>query len=383
MAVLLILGNGFDLHCGLKTHFSDFLDEELKKAENILLSNHLAEYIKTFASFISYSGPEYFSSEDFSSSISLWEVFFYALKFCVESKDDHGFSYPADWKDVEKAIRVSLMGEKGALVNWRRVFMLLYKRNKNIMFLDNPPSFDGAVEWILADFIDQFSRFPKNAFVSGSTEEAENIFYVFLFGELKRFEKDFGRYVERQVAENPKYENEACLFANRLCEGSDFVVESFNYTAPNLHCVSFRNVHGTTTNPVIGIDVANIAPKDPRYRFTKASRCLSLAIEDTRLTKPDYNTITDIVIYGHSLNEQDFSYFFNVLETKRIQDPGNICGISFAYSVYDGTTKEREQQKLHDSVAGLLNSYDLWTNHSLTTVESLYLQKKFHFPEVD
>ena len=135
------------------------------------------------------------------------------------------------------------MGEKGALVNWRRVFMLLYKRNKNIMFLDNPPSFDGAVEWILADFIDQFSRFPKNAFVSGSTEEAENIFYVFLFGELKRFEKDFGRYVERQVAENPKYENEACLFANRLCEGSDFVVESFNYTAPNLHCVSFRNVH--------------------------------------------------------------------------------------------------------------------------------------------
>jgi len=386
MADLLILGNGFDLHCGLKTRFSDFIDFELKKeaiyafflklSDNLVTHKYNADAIRTPSCVLSNT----------KLSLSFWEVCFLTLKALHGGVYGPSFeSLTADWKDVEKVIRTSLLEETGALLSIPIIFSHLYSQAHQTHLLGEGKVIDANAEWLLLNYIESNSRFPHAKFeTEKSVDQARIIFYSYLFSELKDFEQSFGQYLSGQENDNQIYNQTARAFASKLCNrNTNVVVESFNYTRPAIDCVGFRNIHGTTQNPVIGIDADGVDPKDPRFKFTKASRCLMLAIQDEGLTKQDFSVITNIIIYGHSLNAQDYTYFFNILETKRIQDPSNNCEITFPYSVYLGTTREAEQTRLHDAVEDLLNSYDRWTGHPLSTVESLYFQKKYHFQEID
>lgn len=385
MGTLLIIGNGFDLHCGLKTHFSDYFESELRTKKISDFYMNLCQDLHSFDYQQDFSRPLVHLYQDMISLPSVWEACFLALKYRHDNRVGRFFPFlSAEWNDVEKVVRTSLYEEPGAFFSFPRIFALVYGMANQTTLSDQSRAIDNGIEWLLSRLIFNSPRFRDTTILSEKDiKKSKNLFYDYLLNELEIFERSFGLFVHSQIDGNDEYSEKAHSLSSRLSdEARDVTVESFNYSRPQLACCGFRNIHGTTADPVFGIDVQGIDPSDPRYRFTKASRCLSLAIRDEEQPRPNFNLIDKIVIYGHSLNPQDYTYFFNIFKTKRIQDPLSSCELVFPYSVYEGTCKENEQKKLHDSVAGLFNSYDVRMGGPLSTIEFLFSQGRFHFPQI-
>lgn len=385
MAVLLILGNGFDLHCGLNTRFSDYLCDLSKTQVGQSVYMSMGQNLVAFRDFHLTTGHSYPRPFCFSNDLSIWHVLFLGLRFREEykSKSPNEPIELSEWKDIENLMQKTLKKDGQGPIEWGKICNLL--EAWTIVSVNAYDSKGNDFERLLAIWILNNSRFPISAFeLALSLEDKRIIFYTFLLDELHLFEKSFGAYVEKQVRDHLDYDKRAQELIRNLCgDNQEVIIESFNYTQPKVPCRSFRNLHGDVDNPIIGIDAAGIDFHDPRYHFTKAYRCLSLAIDRDDEPHDSYDVISKIVFYGHSLNAQDYTYFFNILKTKNIQDPANICKVYFAYSVPEGMTKGQIKKTLGDSVSNLINSFDQWMGQSPSTLEALDFQGKENFPFIN
>ena len=333
--IKLVIGNGFDIHCGLKTRYRDYFLNN--KAKNDYFKNWLSKFrykVKDYMNMgISNHHDSWLSFENFELT-NIWDFFFYLVSDIKEDSQD-------DWKwcDIENVMLEWLFSETdrghSSKKNWQNVFDIT--KGNNRAFSDE--------EYILAAIAYKMNN--ENEYTDF------NQFCIFLLEELKRFEYSFGEYIYKQnydpiaksygvMAPVTNFPTFARRTVNQLCKIENIVsVESFNYDfigIDELRSV-FNNINGNIDNPIFGIDSTAFLTPDPRYIFSKTNRRMELDMlnNDTY----DRQEFENVIVYGHSLTSSDYSYFFSILDKLDISNFSKNTVIVFAYSIYDRSIEDK------------------------------------------
>lgn len=329
---LIVIGNGFDLACGLKSSFRDFFETRFN-AER-----------KTFIV------PD--------EELTAWDVILSTVE-----KDD-----PL-WCDVESLIAKWVVGDdgNGHLV---RAIGSVYPEEG----MSAPRKEALAAVALIAETQSMIARgyYPGT---NGLYEEA----FAFLLSELRSFERTFAEYLRGQTEGSEAYQDRVDdvlgrLVFDELLPSSNMLptsVMSFNYT-PVLgltgvvpSTIKYRNIHGSlgSGDIVIGIDGKGIKDDSLALPFTKTYRLLALdPVERGSLvhTADSENPTTIIKFYGHSLAKADYSYFQSIFDAVNLY--GSDVTLIFYYSGYkDGSGREIPDEELRTkqyvSVCHLLTTY--------------------------
>lgn len=331
MHQLLIVGNGFDLTCGLKSSFVDFYKERERLGRQ-------------------------WSAGDEST---IWDIILY----------DSYRESRSRWCDIEGEIARWVYGadsEPAAIskcvANWHEV---IGDRPTNATYnyqdLEYPDIYSYACSKIGYQIdCGSFASLLKN--------------------ELLSFEKCFSAYLTAQVQQNGDYIAQAVKWGNALlCDGgvssgwsNDSSILNFNYTNPWIEfcgkeAVDVRCIHGSLAenNVIFGMDAHKAMEDDVARPFTKAYRILENGVQGSsdarrlawRYDPYEENTRTGIIkIFGHSLAVADYSYFQSIFDTVDLY--GSDTRLIVYYRVYDqkkGRKKIREETCL--AVSRLLFAY--------------------------
>lgn len=394
MSQLLILGNGFDLQCGLKSSYKDFFRFSLLDAEQS-------------------DSPKMKQGCD-----GFWEqlLFKYYIKF---GKDDY------KWCDIESIIKQTLWvinfgvhdtsppnASAGIWSDAWSCFILNYDpidkaRNiKDIIikylytycarFFYNLPNINekshdekrlllnAHLLHELKNFESRFCKYIKELIVDPSSEITFDKKYIVnalnLIAKLtdftnERFEniedviKEEVKFCQKPISDYP-YVMPAWRKINGLNEQffklNDISILSFNYTA--LFDIlkvdapwSYSNVHGKiclencsenckSSSIIFGIDdtvIQSQKSNDELRIFSKTYRKMSNTGTPLRILPPNNGEPLTIKFYGHSLSDADYSYFQSIFDYYNIYNNSNI-ELIFYYS------KGFEQT---DAIYRLINTY--------------------------
>ena len=256
---LLILGNGFDLNCGLKSSFSDYLQTKL---------------------------PE-----------NIWYII---LRFAF-NQSDKPYQNPVFkpikkrtilWMDVEDYIKRILYlhrdttEEKKRLMHFFRcenyisVLELSYMERNNVMYMYNNIQF--------VELKNYFSR-------HFSINHIGLNLVSFLKQELVNFENDFKQYI-KSISCDEEYKNNSGKILFDLIDNEEaYDVLTFNYTSPDADAVNLlaygniNHIHGSVEDRIIiGFDSSDITTiEDNRTEMSKSFQKLFFKIENKPLPCKD------------------------------------------------------------------------------------------------
>ena len=335
--MLLILGNGFDIQCGLKTDYLSFFKERYNEQRFIDLKKCISQVEVT-----RYDANNTEHSLE-SEIITVYDLYkrYNDVLFKKMSLWDFVFIYEdilagnPGWYNIEnlifdyisnnKVTYASIIGvekkiNNTSLIKNDRLNLILYMLFNKMKIAFTPMKFN---EWLLE--------------------------------QLKIIEKSFKEYVIKELDNNRnKYDERTWDFYNYFTTVKDYdhkplSLINFNYTTPNIggdNLQYFTNIHGNINQGeiIFGIDEKNskedswIEPSDTKYLFTKTARKIH-AFENNENFIVNKNRDKNILIYGHSLNEQDYSYFQSVFDIYNISEGDTI--IYVAWSSYDKNRKIR------------------------------------------
>lgn len=300
--LVLIIGNGFDLQCGLKSSYNDFFEDKKKNNEIYRLyfnSNDIfwTEIIRV-------------PLQQLLNNFSIWNMLFILKSNNYLDKR---------WCDIEKEILDTFLIGEGNRCFWDHVLLNYDNLKLEPKFISN----EGSIELKLAYLLAYSYKYEINDI---------NQLVEILFIHLKNFEENFSQYLQNQL--NTDYEDKTAKLFHRLfsLDGNTFrsgsdnrSLISFNYTnhlehlVSNQYCSMYTNVHGylgsQPVNIIFGIDDYELQSDQRKYLpgaiiFSKSFRIMK--------NFPNFNVFGDsllhkdvknIVIYGHSLNKADYSYF--------------------------------------------------------------------------
>ncbi len=355
MSKLLIIGNGFDLNCGINTSYKGFF-EFLKSKPPFLYVEHNMINSLNFTPF---------------TCNNIWYLLFYSLS-----------EIPNNWCDIEKVMTDFLVGTDENIYN-----VLLQKESIDEM---NDYLLGSRRNNIyLTDFRD-LKRFKKiREMYKGQDYQCLPSllrFYVLMEKHIQNCDLCLSGFDSRKLKDD--LEVIECSFQDylRQLDYSDWYIESDEMISKLLHPINKKNVsnyailsfnftelkldktiqymciHGIfepdeknrqKSKIVFGIDSSGIDSKHPFYSFTKTSRVFSLRIKENTgkdLIRKDIDTI---IIYGHSLNEQDYSYYFSIFDYIDIENKTHFI---LKYSIYEGCP-EKYEDILKDSLIRLISTY--------------------------
>lgn len=365
--IKVVLGNGFDLFCGLDTKYIHFFKSEKDKYEEISKWSKSFKDINVYISGQSANwkdfGPQYSVNIDFN----LWDIYF---TLAIGEKD-------YNWCDIETEM-IKTFTDDGK-INWSRVYNISRNRYNNLLNAD-------YLEYILAGYI-----INKNPDIS-TTEK----FYMFLLEELKKFEKNFGKYVSKEYNKNyDEYLKCASIFFSNLESLDEDVksIETFNYTnnsamrtyKPSNFLDDIKHINGDFNNPIFGVDSSRIHVDKPEVIFTKVSRRLiNSTFHDCLIGSTFDEPFNNLVIFGHSLCEHDYSYFFPIFDYLEISNIMKTSMIIFAYNIYDDSKKEDIILDNIRKVTKLINQYEnyMGKNKENRLMDSLTVQGRIKFFEI-
>ena len=331
---LLIIGNGFDLACGLKSSYKDFFDNYLNPISSTSSKMYWEQYFK----IMSYLNDDY-SWTDIETQIfmQLQNIEFLIENNLLKSK------YYADRDSLEEQINFILTenNKNATLDSLMNTFYLLYSIFE-YSIIDNSLKLNNVLSKIKNDLLKLEGHFTKylrneiqnaNNKIEKNNENATNIFTEngyfikskLLFATLLLF------HINVNVSETPLsmppieiLHNTANsnLTINNLdvCYLSNFdnvenYVLSFNYTNP-FQFSNLRNIHGNLMNGniIFGIDYdkVNTFFSNQPTQFTKSYRILENKLNSNIVIPADINKI---LFYGHGLGEADYSYFQAIFDT--------------------------------------------------------------------
>nr|WP_302051262.1 AbiH family protein [Lactobacillus helveticus] len=353
----MVIGNGFDLKCDLKSKFEDYYnnkDDMVKTLEkmNADFNNQNTDTKILQVDVLHIAGfPRYFANLNDNmkinfndKNISFWDFYFYFHKGKLNNWADVEFflnkllmiksheTHPE--LDIEKSLDMivrlkhirsdeELEGLKGNFTADRETLVLLFVLLNNLKY---------DIE-----------------------KHSERYLYDFLFDELNKFEKSFNDYLK--TLQNEKYKEKSQQLLNKLSSNERYNLLSFNYTTPctkDSSCNIKRNIHGKLEDhPIIGIDSKNISSDSPVFRFTKTYRIMTLASEKQDKLLP--KTVKTIAFYGHSLAPADYSYFQSIFDYYNIYD--NDITLVFYYSIYDESKEQEIKRTQFNSVSKLMSEY--------------------------
>ncbi|WP_421501752.1 AbiH family protein [Lactiplantibacillus plantarum] len=362
---LLVIGNGFDLKCDLKSKFEDYYNSKEDMVKTLEKMNAdfndqstdtemLQNDVLYIAGFSRCAGNlnDNMKINFNDNHISFWDFYFYFHQKKLNN-----------WADVEHFLNK----------------LLTINSHETHPELDLEKSLNMIVRFkylrprlsIEKSFVEEFEELKENFTANQETlvllfvllnnlkydieEQTESYFYDFLFNELNKFEKSFNDYLK--TLQNEKYKEKSQQLLNKLSHNECYNLLSFNYTTPctnDSSCNITRNIHGKLEDhPIIGIDSKNISPNSPVFRFTKTYRIMTLASEKQDKLLP--KTVKNIAFYGHSLAPADYSYFQSIFDYYNIYD--NDITLVFYYSIYDESKEQKIKRNQFNSVSKLMSEY--------------------------
>lgn len=374
---LLILGNGFDLHCGLKSAYKDF-----------------------FRSTILDTTGEQFNLKRMRAGVSgFWETLLFVY-YKNSGKTDY------NWCDIETIIKntVLAIGSHGkgfafyALGNVKRgedpneviksinepIEKFLYQSCMSFYysFYRRKPYSDNELFSLLIDQILQdlhnferrFCKYIKDNIVNPNKEKEFNEQYLVNAMNLLRtltgftdiqygtiddiIEREEEEYWEqcsptmRQSAWREKH-----ILSKEFANLHSVNILSFNYTAlfdilgVQSPCL-YNNVHGklcmnkcaencSTSNIIFGIDDTIVQSQDENFeihKFSKTYRKMLYANAETRVLPTKDNPL-EIKFYGHSLSEADYSYFQSIFDYYNLYENSKVSLIFYYSKGFEQTDK--------------------------------------------
>lgn len=355
MHQLIILGNGFDLTCGLKSKFSDFYRN------------------RTRGTFSIESIPE--------DERNVWDLVL----------SEKGQNDPL-WCDIESLISVYVFQEDGFGSRLDRMF--------SMTGLSIDPLNPNQPLRPKDDLYEFVSTRLKQEVVS--QEELTG----FLLSSLKEYARIFASYLKEQVNEDESYKEMAhanfaairddCIKNSQQLD-YDSSVLNFNYTSPfkpeelGLGILDARNVHGLLgrTETIFGIDGKDVAEDDLALPFTKTYRLMSLEPYESETVKLCDSDTSYIKIFGHSLSRADYSYFQSIFDTVNLY--GGDTKLVFMYKNYpnkqDGSVDEQAiREELYSRISHLLIEYGNTLDnkdHGKNLMHKLLLEQRLLIKRLD
>lgn len=333
---LLVLGNGFDLQCGLKSAFADFM----KPRETLMLEADREWQSKRGQPYQGPEGPNGKLPDGNHHAYLFWNKGLTAWDYILSEDEQE-----RTWYDVEECLRAWV--DYGATTE------------------DSP----------CANHMQQIRPIGKSNLPGRKRTQAERAVYFFaravyqlkpskwnpasvlsiLREELHRFERAFAIYLVEQKRECADYHDVAerlllALAIDQLqtsvqASTTDYTISAllestsvlnFNYTCPVLPSgygePSMLNVHGLakTGNIIFGMDGKDLDPTQPYYastvKFTKTYRLMGLSSKSHQLLVRPYvagspDSATRMVkFFGHSLGDADYSYFQAIFDAVNLYE---------------------------------------------------------------
>lgn len=351
--VKLVIGNGYDLHCGLKLSYADFFMRDADK------NNYFNKWLDEFKEKISLNA---FTTEQSKEDVwvefknidklNIWDLFFY-----IETKTTNQNNKEAWlWCDIETVMYNSLKScnvkENDYIsFNWEQVYKVINKEMQ--------ANFNCFEVYVMAKVILEKRNMEgfKNA----------DEFYYYILNELNQFEKEFGKFINKKrypygnifaKMPNSDFVNRSKMTLQELCNVDNLVsIDSFNYDdigVENLNKI-LHNINGNLENPIFGIDSNLCRASDPRFIFTKTNRRMELEMIDFECQKDI--AFDNVIVYGHSLSSNDYSYFFPLLDKLEMTNFLSNKKIIFGFSVYDREKETEIKRKNRLNIQKLFEAY--------------------------
>lgn len=375
--VKLVIGNGFDLYCGLKTSYRDFFNRDPDK--NNYFSTWLNDFVPKVRSFMNVHNPKRLEKwKDFEcfEFTNLWDFYFILISANEKKK-----IATWDWCDIESKIEESLSdckntkGKKEIL--WKDVYEIIKNGSKE----------NSCVKTLLLASI-AFKINDCKAFKS--VED----FYLFLLKELKKFEIEFSNYVWSLHADTEGYykqeerdfERNSEILIERLCNIDSLTsIDSFNYDWVGYErCKKLtHNINGNIRDPIFGIDSDVFNSGDARFMFSKTARRMELDMVSDESSEK--NKFENIVVFGSSLSRADYSYYFSIFDKISIVDLTIDSKVVFAFSIYDSNRKASILSQLRKNISNLFQEYSIYKgneSHPNRLLDALTTQGKVIMYEI-
>lgn len=363
---LLILGNGFDLQCGLASKFDDF--ERSRRNEIDKIVNRAVLVLDDPVNVSLPGGDPHASGAKvpaslYKNSLTVWDLILKAT-----AKHRH-------WYDIETGIKLFLLGQTNGsslfnkiILNGKNYYAGLKKAGRGARISDIDHHVDSEDNKYACYADDEyFHALPPADMITsmlihlyGWDGNKREVLFDYLMQELQRLEHSFCEYMSDQVAKTARY-TDSCqkmivalindrlpsLAALPVWQGKPKRVEydsktrryvsnadsvsilDFNYTNPMAgvkHSPLLTNIHGNLLegNTIFGIDESDLEKEHRDYdqliAFTKTFRLMAFHYDNIDsliypYTEGHPGAETAIIkFYGHSLSTADYSYFQSLFD---------------------------------------------------------------------
>lgn len=373
---LIIIGNGFDLACGLKSRFGDFFEPRFKAIASI------SDYSRaTWSEVVGHSG------------LTLWD---FILQANVDSL----------WCDVEAVIERWVLSASTTTCRKSSPF------NKALEFIKLCPFADGS--YMLFDGRKENEHDEEN-FMYGNLARyvwtvrpeiakegySRELFAALLKNELFRLEKAFSDYLINELAANADYASNYRKLYHAIerdgkKSGDDYYsstsVLSFNYTEEVSKSFDggedgeFVNIHGKLGEEIIfGIDGKDCMDNPDAVSFTKTFRLMRRGGSRTDKLIRTANSMhlqdaTDVIkFYGHSLGKADYSYFQSIFDGVDLYESKTVLVFYYPFDSTNNTETKNAKWRtnLANSINNLLVAYGTTmgnTDHGKNLMHKLLLE---------
>lgn len=439
---LVIIGNGFDLGCGLPTSYKDFfnflkgvesdkflkIDDflnnrkfrscseetylENKKQKTFIYTGSLGKnprilaeekFHETLKSDIRFVKDEFvsFASQLFELNVNFWELYFWRLSKIKVKQHENWFEIENQIKDLLLIFETNGKADYGFIFQdvstLLKIDRLNYDDDSDFENVLSKTNYDSKIDALLKSYLDVIIK------------HHENDKYFALLIELQKFETQFRSYIEflmsTYVSGNRSnlliYRNNFLELIPSESKDLEFSVLNFNYSsfsdAENMSdsklTLEFQrkkqalkiyetNVHGNYKRTTIfGIDQNKVETNSNAYQFTKTFRKMNEQEKLLSHSLPNQSEINEIIFFGHSLSEADYSYFQSIFDYYDIYH--SEVKLSFLYSEYgDESGHVGIRRRQIKNVTNLIRNYgDTMDNqnHGRNLVHKLLLENRLSY----
>ena len=397
---LLIIGNGFDLACGLKSKYTDFFEtiDPRKNQQNYWY--YIFECLKNYNLLPSYEWADI--ELQILNQLKNLEIL-YQNNFIrtLKSKTNHligPLEYEINFMITERNLNDvtcnSLMS----------TYVGLFETNHSII----PETLSEAHDIIFChltlledDFKDFLSKqiYTAEAKIDNylKNDSSENSYLNYFPKAFLLLSHLFGWYPPaplslkcKEINLTSSYDETTFLNGNiSIIKNDDVVIIendilSFNYTVP-YRFMNICNIHGSLQNGgiIFGIDYEKVIStfKVPPVRFTKSYRIIKNNFHPNFDLTEKYDSI---LFFGHGLGEADYSYFQSIFDSIDLYH--SKTKLVFFWYNYTNNSDEIIYDDLISRVFKLLERYGLtFANkaHGINLLTKLQLEERIIFEKID
>ncbi|WP_259749200.1 bacteriophage abortive infection AbiH family protein [Lactococcus lactis] len=364
---LIVLGNGFDLACGLKSTYYDFFDYIYgQQIVNTKSNNFWYDIFKNYKQ----ESIENWADIEEQILIQLKNIeYLYNEKILIEGRGNSETISLAESEHKEKNIPnniyvtlefllpyfVKVRSEKTTQNNLKKQLLILENDFKKYLLSITKDSSDFETYYkyymkskVLNKYIQLCNS--SESHNSDLVSKLENTTIFNHSPQLKKFDETLSEiYKDKNSDEN--------------------LILTFNYTKVS-DVENIRNIHGDLDNGniIFGIDydkLNNNFKKAP-IEFSKSYRVLENGLTSTF----DISSDIDIIkIYGHGLGKADYSYYQSIFDSIDLYH--GKTKVMFFWSDYEGKEKEQIHKNFVKVLQILLKNME--QHFQIKTTEEIYL----------